>query len=156
MSRHSGSQGQSAPPRRSSAQRTWSEVIVPALIIAMVGAGAVVYLAACARFSVIECDVRRLERAASQQDVAEMQLQRQLAVLQSADAIQQHIVECGLEQPSGTVHVSLTDVPGSLHEMLPVRDADRDTREIILGQLPPGSEAPLHASGRLIASARTE
>ncbi len=155
MARQTGSRRR-PPSRTSPAQRAWSDLIVPALIITMVGAGAVVYLVACARVSVIECDLRRLERAGSQQDVAELELQRQLAALQSADRVQQHIVERGLEQPCGTVHVSLTDVPPSLHEVLPAGDADRDTREIMLGQLPAGSEAPLHASGRLIASATTE
>ncbi len=156
MARQRGIQGRTRPPRTSRVQRVWSELIKPALIITMVGAGAVMYLIACARVSVIECDLGRLERAASRQEVAELELQRQLAALRSADRVQEHIVERGLEPPRGAVHVSLVNVPPSLREVLPAGDSDRDTREIRLGRLPAGADAPLHASGRLIASARTE
>jgi cell division protein FtsL len=156
MSRQSETPKQAKYVRKSPAQRTWSELIKPALIIAAIGAGAVLYLVACARISVIECDLQRLERACARQEAAELELQRQLASLQSPDRVQQHIVEHGLEPPTGIVHVALTDVPPSLQQVLPVGGEDSDTREIMLGQLPGGSQAPLHASSRLIASAQTE
>lgn len=157
MTRHTGSHSQSTtPPQMSPARRAWSEFVQPALIIGMIGAGAVVYLWACARISIIECDLRRLERASEQQDAVELELQRQLATLQTAEQIQGHIVDRGLDRPRGTCHVVLNDVPPSLYEALPPADSDRDTREIMLGELPAGSEAPLHASARLLASARTQ
>ena len=127
-------------------QRTWSELIWPALIIAIAGAGAVVYLVACARISVIECDLQRLERASARQEAAELELQRQLASLQSPDRVQQHILEHGLEPPTGVVHIALTDVPPSLEKVLPAGAEDRDGHEIMVGELP----------SRLIASAQTE
>lgn len=157
MTRKAAVHRQSAPtPRMSPARRVWSELIQPALVIGMIGAGAVMYLLACARISTIECDLRRLERASEAQQAAEFELQQQLAALQNAERIQQHIVATGLDRPCGTQHVRLTDVPPALYEALPTADTDRDTREIRLGQLPAGADAPLYASGRQLASSRVQ
>ncbi|MGI5817505.1 MAG: hypothetical protein ACOX9R_05345 [Armatimonadota bacterium] len=157
MTRQAASHRKSAPtPRVSSARRVWSDLIQPALIIGMIGAGAVVYLWACARVSVIECDLRRLERAGEAQQAVELQLQQHLASVQNAERIQAHIVEHQLDRPCGTRHVHLTDVPAALYEVLPTADSDRDSREIRLGELPGGADAPLHVSGRQLASARVQ
>lgn len=131
----------------------WSELLKPALIIALVGAGAVCYLVACARVSIIECDLRRLDRALEHKQTAELALQRQIAELQAADSIQQHISEYGLDRPSGREQVRLTSVPVALQDALPTPDSDRDTREILLGQIPLDSGMPLYASARNLQTA---
>jgi len=157
MARKTAALKQSRPaPRVSPAKRVWSEVIWPALIIGMIGAGAVVYVFACARISIIECDLRRLERAREAQQAAECELQQQLATLQNAERIQEHIAENDLDRPRGMRRVHLTDVPPALYEALPAVGTDRDRQEIRLGELSPGPGAPLHAAGSQIASARVE
>ena len=144
--RGSSSRQQIRSDGSSHAMRLWSEVIKPALYIGLVGAGAVLYLVACARISVIECDLGRLERIIENERVAEFDLQRQLAELRHAESIQRHIVERGLQPPSGHRHVRLTNVPESLYEALPDRDGDRDRREIGITQIAEGAEGPLYAS----------
>ncbi|MFO8079089.1 MAG: hypothetical protein R6V07_02180 [Armatimonadota bacterium] len=157
MGRQATSQMQSrSTPRMSPARRVWSDIIWPALVIGMIGAGAVVYLFACARISIIECDLRRLDRARQAQQSAEYELQQQLAVLQNAERIQDHIVERELDRPRGTTHVRLTDLPPELYEALPTAGSDRERREIVLGQLAVGPGVPLHANGRQIASAQVQ
>ena len=157
MARKRGSQRKSAPTDRiSPARRVWSEIIEPALIIGMIGAGAVAYLFGCARVSVIECDLRRLERAGEAQQAAEFGLQQQLAALRNAERIEEHVRERELGRPDGTHEVRLTDVPPALYEILPTPASDRDTREIRLGQLPSGSDAPLYASGEGLAPPRVQ
>jgi hypothetical protein len=157
MTRKSASHSQSgSPPDVSSGRRVWSDLIQPALIIGMIGAGAVVYLWACARVSVIECDLRRLERAGEAQQAVEFELQQHLASVRNAERIQEHIARRELDRPSGTQHVHLTDVPPALYEVLPSADSDRDRQEIRLGELPAGADAPLHASGGRLASARVQ
>ena len=154
MARETESQRKSRSASQvSPARRVWSEVICPALFIAMIGAGAVVYLFACARISIIECDLRRLERAQQAQQAAECKLHQQLAALQNAEHIQRHIADRRLDRPRGTHHVHLTDVPPALYEALPTASSDRDSREIRLGQLTGGAGVPLHGAGRQIASA---
>lgn len=145
MTRKRASQRQSAS-RTSPARRAIADVIQPALVIALVGAGAVMYLCACARISMIECDLRRLERASEAQQAVEFELQQQLASLRNPERIQVHIEERELSSPRGTRHVHLTDVPATLYEALPASDTDRDTREIRLGRLPAGPDVPLYAS----------
>lgn len=157
MTRKTGSRMQHpSAPRVSPARRVWTEIIQPALVIGMIGAGAVVYLFACARISIIECDLRRLERAREAQQAVEFELQQQLASLQDAERIQQHIAERGLDRPRGTQPVRLTNVPPALYEALPTPDTDRDSRELRLGQLPAEPGAPLHATGRQLASAQVD
>jgi hypothetical protein len=157
MATNAASQMQTrSTPRMCPARRVWSEIIWPALVVALMGAGAVVYLFACARISIIECDLRRLDRTREAQQAAECQLQQQLAVLQNAERIQHHIVERQLDRPRGTTHVRLTDLPPELYEALPTAGSDRERREIVLGQLAVGPGAPLHANGRQIASAQVQ
>ncbi|MFW5868348.1 MAG: hypothetical protein ACOCX2_11060 [Armatimonadota bacterium] len=157
MSRKTASQRQpGSTPRVSPAGRVWSEVIWPALIIGLIGVGAVVYVFACARISIIECDLRRLERAREAQQAARCELQQQLATMQNAQRIQEHIEEEELDRPTGTRRVHLTDVPPALYEVLPTTGSDHDHREIRLGELSDESSDPLHADGRQIASARIQ
>jgi len=157
MARRKTSQKQPAPtPRTSPARRVFTEIIQPALVIGLIGVGAVMYLCACARISMIECDLRRLERAGEAQQAVEFQLQQQLATLQNPERIQQHMEERELSSPRGTHHVHLTGVPPALYEALPTSDTDRDTREIRLGQLPAGPAAPLYASAGTNAVAEVQ
>ena len=157
MPRNAASRSKSgSTPSVSPARRVWSRIIWPALVIGMIGAGAVVYLFACARISIIECDLKRLERAREAQQAAECELQQQLATLRNAERIQQHIAERELDRPRGTQRVYLTDVPPTLYEALPAADSDRDRREIRLGQLPDGPGATPEVAGRQIASAQVD
>ncbi len=120
----------------SSAGRIWSELVKPALLIALLGAGAVMYLVGCARVSVMECDLRRLDSLLAEERALEFELQRQLAKERSTERIRLHIRKRGLQPPSGHKHVKLEDVPPSLYEALPRRDGDRELQEILVGQLP--------------------
>lgn len=135
-------------PTASSTQRTslgsallwtlgdvWSNVIRPALAIAAVGAAAVLYLVTCARLSVIECDLQRLERVAEQEQMRELQLRRRLADLRNAGHVREHIAMRGLTRPADFTHVRLGEVPASLSAALP--DAAHEEPATRLGQLPP-------------------
>jgi len=145
--------GNSAAPRRRSAlAAAWLEVIRPAIGIAAVGACAVFYLVACARLSVIECDLRRLEHLAQDEQGRELDLHRQFAELGNAERVRAHIIERGLCRPTAVAHVTLTDVPEALYSTLPTAGSDERMRDLRLGQLPPG-ELPAGAVGSLYASA---
>ena len=111
--------GTSVAPRRPSAlAAAWSEVVRPAIAIALVGGCAVFYLVACARLSVIECDLRRLERLAQDEQGRELDLHRRIAELGNAERVRAHIVDRGLCRPTAVAHVTLTDVPEALHRTL--------------------------------------
>ncbi len=126
----------------------WSSLIRPAIMIGIVGACAVLYLVACARLSVIECDLRRLDRVAEDEEARELDLHRHLAELRNAERIRAHIADRGLCPPVAVAHVVLEDVPPALQPALPTPERDLRTREMRLGQLPPGATGPLHASAR--------
>lgn len=134
--RHPRSEG------RPNAGDIWSDVIKPALYIGLAGAGAVLYLVACARISVIECDLGRLERVIESEQTAELGLQRQLAELRHVERIQSHIAERGLQSPSGHRHIVLGHVPASLYDTFPEQV---DDVEIGVGQVAEGPERPLYA-----------
>jgi cell division protein FtsL len=149
MSRRAGSHRQSPPTERiSPARRVWSEVIVPAIVIGLVGIIAVAHVYGCARISIIECDLRRLERACEAQEAAQIELKHQLAKLRNAERIQEHIARRQLDSPRGTHHVLLSDLPPGLYETLPAAETDTDRREIRLGQLAAVQDDSLSASGR--------
>ncbi len=149
----SRSTGTSAAPRRPSAFAVaWSEVVRPAIAIALVGACAVCYLVACARLSVIECDLRRLERIAQDEQGRELDLHRQFAELGNAERVRAHIIERGLCRPTAIAHVTLTDVPEALYSALPTAGSDERMRDMRLGQLPP-AQLPAGAVGALYAPA---
>lgn len=112
-------------------------MIGPALLIALAGLGAVIYLVACARLSVIECDQQRLERIAEDEQARELNLQRRLAELGNAEQIRAHVVARGLCRPVAVAHVSLTDVPPAVCALLPGAGREEQGRELRLGQLPP-------------------
>jgi len=141
-----------APRRRSALAAAWSEVVRPAIAIALVGACAVFYLVACARLSVIECDLRRLEHLAQDEQGRELDLHRQFAELGNAERVRAHIIERGLCRPAAVAHVTLTDVPEALDLALPTAGSDQRMRDMRLGQLPPG-QPPAGAVGSLYASA---
>ncbi|MEA3402565.1 MAG: hypothetical protein U9R79_15105 [Armatimonadota bacterium] len=134
------------PPHVSPAARLWSELIKPALVIAMVGGGAVLYLMGCARLSVIECDEQRLERLVQDERARELELHRRLAELRTADEIRTHIAQRGLCRPRGTLHVHLTDVPPRLYAALPTATTEEPPQEIRLGQRADEVRQPLLAS----------
>lgn len=143
---------QSRADGTSAVARLWSEVIKPALFIGLAGAGAVLYLVACARVSVIECDLGRLERIIENERATEFDLQRQLAELRHVERLQQHIAERGLQPPRTHKQVRLTNVPASLYDALRVRDGDRDRREIGIGEIVEGPGVALYASAGHIRS----
>jgi hypothetical protein len=116
-----------------------SSLIGPALLIALAGLCAVIYLCACARLSVIECDQRRLERIAEDEQARELNLQRRLAELGNAEEVRTHVVAQGLCRPVDVVHVSLTDVPPTVCALLPGAGREEQGRELRLGQLPPNT-----------------
>lgn len=139
-----------AAPRRAFALATaWVEVIRPAIAIAMVGACAVLYLVACARLSVVECDLRRLERIAQDEQARELELHRQFAELGNVEELRSHIVERGLCRPVDVAHVKLTEVPAALYPTLPTGAGDEGDGGRRLGQLP----ASRLALGTLYAAA---
>lgn len=126
--------------------RLWSDVIKPALYIGIAGAGAVLYLIACARVSVIECDLGRLERIIESERTAELYLQRQLTELRHAERIQAHIAERGLQPPRGHRHLRIGNVPVSLCEALIDQDADHDRWAAAITQSSGRVDGPLYAS----------
>ena len=136
------------PRRVSTIAGVWSSLIHPAIMIGMVGACAALYLVACARLSVIECDLRRLERIAEDEEARELDLHRHLAELRNAERIRAHIADRGLCRPVAVAHVVLEDVPPALQPALPTPERDLRTRQMRLGQLPAGATGPLYASAR--------
>lgn len=150
----SSAQVQSRPNSASAVASLWSEVIKPALYIALAGAGAVLYLVACARVSVIECDLGRLERIIENERAMEFELNQQLAELRHVERIQEHIAERGLQPPRAHRQVRLTNLPASLYEALPEHGEERDPQEIGIGQLAEGIGAPLYASAGHLSSSR--
>ncbi len=157
MTRHRRSQSSSAPtPRVSPIKRLWFELIRPALVIAAIGLAAVVYLYGCARLSVIECDLERLDRSIEQQHAVALDLQRQLAQLQTAERIQNHIAEHDLGQPRGTLQITLTDTPPELYAVLPSGDDDRDRKQIGLEDVASREQARLEGHSALLASAHSK
>ncbi|MGC9318589.1 MAG: hypothetical protein ACP5KN_11230 [Armatimonadota bacterium] len=137
------------PPRARSGAHLWSELIKPALVITMIGGGAVLYLVGCARLSVIECDEQRLERLVQDERARELELHRRLAELRTADQIRTHIAQRGLCRPRGTLHVHLTDVPPRLYAALPTPTTEKPPQEIRLGQHGNDARRPLLASAPL-------
>ncbi len=107
------------PRRWSQIARMWSELIKPALIIAALGLAAVLQISACARVSVIEWDLRRLE--AQERDYAStiLDLNRQLADLRAAQNIREHIRDRRLTKETAVEDVTLTGVPEELLAELP-------------------------------------
>ncbi len=140
------SQERSRSDAVSPAGRLWSELIWPALCVAIAAAGAVTYLALCAQISVIECDLARLEQVMESKRSREFELQRQLAELRHAERIQKHIVERGLQPPSGHRHIRLTDIPPSLYGALPDSELDRDIRDADPAEVAGSPHRPLFAS----------
>lgn len=136
---------QSRPPVPSGAD-LWSSLIRPALTIGLVGACAVLYLVACARLSVIECDQRRLERIAEDEEARELNLLRRLAELRNAERIRAHIAERGLCRPVAVAHVRLPDLPPAVCAALPGAEGREQGAPIRLGQLPPDTAGALHSS----------
>ena len=154
MSRNSDSRSNSgSKPRMSPVRRVWLEVVQPALVIGVIGAGAVLYLAGCARLSVIECDLARLDRACEQQEAVELELRRRLAQLQTPEAIQGHIAANDLGRPEGTLHVTLTDLPPALAAAFPFTEPGRERRQIGLGRLASAEHESTRGSTGMIASA---
>lgn len=133
-----GPSTQSGPPVRPGAE-VWSSLVRPALTIGLVGACAVLYLVACARLSVIQCDQRRLERIAEDEEARELNLHRRLAELRNAEQIRAHIAQRGLCRPVAVTHVSLTDIPPAVRAALPDPEREERGRDIRLGQLPSDS-----------------
>ncbi len=153
MRRHPSSTRRRTPVRSSRrgsffAGAVW-EVLVPAFCIALVGAGAVGYLVVCARLSVIECDLRRLERIADEEKARELDLHRQLAELRNVERIRSYIVERDLSRPMDVAHVVLKDVPPALYPILPTGGAEELGGEMRLGQLPPDMAGPLSPAASL-------
>lgn len=136
---------QSSPPAPRRAD-LWFSLIQPALLIGLVGACAATYLIACARLSVIECDQRRLERIAENEEARELNLHRRLAELRNAEQIRAHIGERGLCRPVAVAHVSLTDVPPAVCAVLPGAGPEERGREVRLGQLPADTAGALYPS----------
>ncbi len=136
-----------APPTRQSSDSSgyslWSDLIRPAIIIALVGGAAVLYLLACARLSSMQCDLRRLERLVEDRRAQEMELRRRLAEIRKAEEIRSHITRRHLEKPRGYEHVRLADLSPTLYEALP--SPERDRREVRLGMIPPETQAPVYA-----------
>ena len=133
------------PARSNTFGALWSSLVRPALLISFAGACAVFYLVSCARLSVIECDLRRLERTAQDEQAHELGLHRELAELRNAEQIRAHIVDRGLCRPVAIAQVRLTDVPLELAQVLPTRDGGREAAEVRLGQLPSGLSDSLDA-----------
>ncbi|MGD9495904.1 MAG: hypothetical protein AB7Y46_06315 [Armatimonadota bacterium] len=126
--------------------RGGTSLVGPAVIILVVGVIATAHVAACARLSIIECDLQRLQRIAEDEKAQELALQRRLAALRNAEEIRAHVLQRGLCPPVAVAHVRLTDVPPALYAALPASQRGRDTRGTRLGQLPSDAAGPLFAS----------
>jgi len=125
------------PPRSG----LWAQLIRPALVIALIGTLAVVYLWACARLSVMDCDKRRLQRIAADDEARRAELRTEAAARRSADRILAHAGDRGLKKPRALVHVTVDEVPESLWAEMPRDGSPPPDEGVRLGQLAPGSSA---------------
>lgn len=107
----------------------WAELLRPALVIAFVGVGAVIYISACARVSIMEWDLHTLEqRAAADRDDC-LELQRRIADACKSSVIRDHVAENGLTREAATAEVAIDSVPRELLSELP-RPTDAGDTEL--------------------------
>jgi len=92
----------------------WAELIRPAILIALVGFGGVIYISACARVSIMEWDLQRLQQQADEHRERCEELERQIAEAGKSSLIRDHVAERGLTQETEIAEVTVDGVPGEL------------------------------------------
>jgi len=140
---HDGPRNSGRPLRLSPGLSLWCRLIKPALLIALLGAMAVLHLLACARLSVVECDRQRLRRIAADDDARRVQLCRRLTEHRSAEFILRHAKERGLEKPAAVVHITVDEVPQPLWADIPREAPQAAGSAFRLGQLSTQAESTI-------------
>ena len=100
--------------RSSRLRALWSEFLRPAIVVAAIGAGAVLYISACARVSIMEWDLRTLQQRADERREECILLQRQIAEARKSSVIREHVAEHHLAHAEVTAEVTVSSVPDEL------------------------------------------